>query len=40
MAGYWRYRFPAGRPVRAQLDEITDILQDFEAGLVSLPLAA
>lgn len=40
MAGYWRYRFPQGRPVRAQLDEVTDILQDFEAGLVTLQLAA
>lgn len=40
MAGYWRYRFPAGRPARAQLEEITDILQDFEAGLVTLQLAA
>jgi hypothetical protein len=40
MAGYWRYRFPDGRPARAQIEELTDILQDFEAGLVSLPLAA
>jgi hypothetical protein len=40
MAGYWRYRFPDSRPARAQIEELTDILQDFEAGLVSLPLAA
>jgi hypothetical protein len=40
MAGYWRYRFPAGREARVQLEEITDILQDFEAGLVTLQLAA
>lgn len=40
MAGYWRYRFPAGKPARAQMEEITDILQDFESGLVTLQIAA
>jgi hypothetical protein len=40
MASYWRYRFPPGRAPRAQLDEVMDMLQDFEAGLVTLPMAA
>jgi hypothetical protein len=40
MASYWRYRFPPGRRPRAQMQEAMDILQDFEAGLVTLPMAA
>lgn len=33
IASYWRYRFPTGRPMRAQCDEAMAILQDFESGL-------
>ena len=33
IASFWRYRFPAGRPATATVDEAIDIFQDFEAGL-------
>jgi hypothetical protein len=33
IASFWRYRFPKGRPLRAELDELFDILQDFHQGL-------
>jgi hypothetical protein len=33
IASFWRYRFPTGRPLRAELDELYDILQDFYMGL-------
>ncbi len=33
IASFWRYRFPKGRPLRAELDELFDILQDFYHGL-------
>jgi hypothetical protein len=33
IASFWRYRFPKGRPLRAELDELFDILQDFNHGL-------
>jgi hypothetical protein len=33
IASFWRYRFPKGRPLRAELDELFDILQDFHHGL-------
>ncbi|HJV41735.1 MAG TPA: hypothetical protein VJ655_08825, partial [Caulobacter sp.] len=38
IATYWRYRFPAGRPLTADLDEAVDIFQDFEASL-AMPLS-
>lgn len=33
IASFWRYRFPKGKPLRAELDELFDILQDFNQGL-------
>jgi hypothetical protein len=33
IASFWRYRFPKGRPLRVELDELFDILQDFHQGL-------
>jgi hypothetical protein len=33
IASFWRFRFPKGKPLEAQVDELLDILQDFEAGL-------
>lgn len=33
VASYWRYRFPDGKPMRAQADEAMAILQDFESSL-------
>ncbi|HEY0437337.1 MAG TPA: hypothetical protein VGC92_11890 [Phenylobacterium sp.] len=33
IASFWRYRFPKGRPLRVELDELFDILQDFHHGL-------
>ncbi len=33
IASFWRYRFPKGRPLRIELDELYDILQDFHQGL-------
>jgi hypothetical protein len=33
IASFWRYRFPKDRPLRVELDELFDILQDFHTGL-------
>jgi len=33
IASFWRYRFPKGKPLSAELDELFDILQDFHHGL-------
>ncbi|MFZ0266511.1 MAG: hypothetical protein WAL33_02640 [Caulobacter sp.] len=33
IASFWRYRFPLGTPLVADIDEIIDILQDFDSGL-------
>jgi hypothetical protein len=33
IASFWRYRFPKGKPLRAELSELFDILQDFHHGL-------
>jgi hypothetical protein len=33
IASFWRYRFPKGRPLRVELEELFDILQDFHHGL-------
>ena len=33
IASFWRYRFPKGRPLKVELDELFDILQDFHQGL-------
>jgi hypothetical protein len=33
IASFWRYRFPKGRPLKVELDELFDILQDFQQGL-------
>jgi len=33
IASFWRYRFPKGRPLKVELDELADILQDFRHGL-------
>jgi len=38
IASFWRYRFPLGGSLVADVDEAVDILQDFDAGLsVGLP---
>jgi hypothetical protein len=39
IASFWRYRFPKGRPLRVELDELFDILQDFHHGLAGDELA-
>jgi hypothetical protein len=33
IASFWRYRFPKDRPLRVEMDELLDILQDFHHGL-------
>ena len=33
IASFWRFRFPKGKPLEANVGELLDILQDFEAGL-------
>ncbi|MFL5294865.1 MAG: hypothetical protein ACJ798_00655 [Phenylobacterium sp.] len=33
IASFWRYRFPKGRPMKVELEELFDILQDFYHGL-------
>jgi hypothetical protein len=33
IASFWRYRFPIGQPLVADLGEAVDILQDFDSGL-------
>jgi hypothetical protein len=33
IASFWRFRFPAGGPLKVELDEAVDIVQEFEAGL-------
>jgi hypothetical protein len=35
IASFWRYRFPAGMPLVADIEEAIDLLQDFDAGLSS-----
>lgn len=37
ISSYWRYRFPLGEPLAADVEEAIDILMDFEAGL-SVPV--
>ncbi|CAN7468322.1 hypothetical protein [Caulobacter sp. LjRoot300] len=39
IASFWRYRFPAGAPLVADIEDAIDLLQDFDAGL-SASLAA
>jgi hypothetical protein len=33
IASFWRFRFPKGKPLEANVGELLDILQDFESGL-------
>jgi hypothetical protein len=33
IASFWRYRFPAGAPLVADIEDAIDLLQDFDAGL-------
>jgi len=33
MASFWRFRFPAGAPLKVEITEAVDIVQEFEAGL-------
>jgi hypothetical protein len=35
IASFWRYRFPKGRGLHIELDELFDILQDFHQGLAA-----
>ncbi len=35
IASFWRYRFPDARSLNASTTEVVDILQDFEANLMS-----
>ena len=37
VATFWRYRFPEGKPLMAQMGEILELLQDFEQGLGAEP---
>jgi hypothetical protein len=39
IASFWRFRFPAGSPLKVEITEAVDIVQEFEAGLVE-PAAA
>ena len=39
IASFWRYRFPTGMPLVADIEDAIDLLQDFDAGL-SVSLAA
>jgi len=39
IASFWRYRFPAGAPLVADIEDAIDLLQDFDAGL-NVSLAA
>jgi hypothetical protein len=39
IASFWRYRFAAGNPLKLDLSEAVDIVQEFEAGLAE-PAAA
>ena len=36
IASFWRYRFPKGRGLTIELDELFDILQDFHQGLAAV----
>ena len=38
IATFWRYQFPQGRPLAANVIELMDVLQDFEASLAADPL--
>jgi hypothetical protein len=33
IATYWRYQFPRGKPLAANVIQLMDVLQDFEASL-------
>jgi hypothetical protein len=33
IASFWRFRFPKGKPLEANVSELLDILMDFESGL-------
>ena len=33
IASFWRYRFPAGKPIRLQFAEAADLVRDFEESL-------
>jgi hypothetical protein len=35
IATYWRYQFPRGRPLAANVIQLMDVLGDFEASLGS-----
>ena len=37
IATYWRYQFPRGKPLQADIVTLMDIFQDFEASLVETP---
>ena len=39
IATYWRYRFPERAALRADTEDVLDILQDFEAGLTQPALS-
>jgi hypothetical protein len=38
IATYWRYQFPRGRPLAANVLQLMDVLGDFEASLGSDPM--
>jgi hypothetical protein len=41
IASFWRFRFPKNQPLEANVAELLDMLQDFEAGLsADLPALA
>ena len=33
IASFWRFRFPKGKPLEANVGELLDILLDFESSL-------
>jgi hypothetical protein len=38
IATYWRYQFPRGQPLAANIVQLMDTLQDFETSLGSEPV--
>jgi len=32
IVGFWRYRFPAGKPAKVDAEELSTIFQDFTSG--------
>jgi len=33
IVSFWRYRFPVGRPIRVNAEELVDLFSDFETSI-------